>query len=112
MIKGYRFKPNNGFCIICVVFAGILTDNNITNEEVVAVMLHELFHNFADIIQNKIECSVLTDNAFLNTTKPDTRSHGIGIKSITTTLDEINRIINFIEKDGWFIADPLIPFES
>lgn len=64
------------------------------------------------IIQNKIECSVLTDNAFLNTTKADTRSHGIGIKSITTTLDEINGIINFIEKDGWFIADVLIPFES
>lgn len=64
------------------------------------------------MIQNKIERSVLSDNAFLNTTKVDTHSHGIGIKSVTTTLNEINGIINFIEKDGWFIADVLIPFES
>lgn len=51
---GYKFKKDNGLCIVCTVTLGLLQDENITNEEILAVILHEIGHNFADAIYNTI----------------------------------------------------------
>lgn len=53
--NGYRFKPGNNFCIICYIATSILVDPQYTDEEVVAILLHELGHNFADCIYGDIE---------------------------------------------------------
>lgn len=52
--SGYRFKPNNGLCIIVNCFYGVFTSKEITNEEIMAMFLHEIGHNFADCIYEKI----------------------------------------------------------
>lgn len=51
--EGYRFKPDNNLCIICYMYRGLLL-SDLTDGEIVAVMLHELGHNFTDAIYKKI----------------------------------------------------------
>lgn len=52
--NGYRFKKDNGFCIIMYIASSIMMDPNYTDAEILAIMLHELGHNFADCIYNDI----------------------------------------------------------
>ena len=52
---GYRFKPDNGFCIIMNIASSLITDPQYTNGEILAILLHELGHNFADCIYKDIE---------------------------------------------------------
>jgi Zn-dependent protease with chaperone function len=52
--KGYRFKPNNNICISAVIFYGLLANPDFTDAEILAIILHELGHNFADFIDKKI----------------------------------------------------------
>ena len=53
--NGYRFKPNNHLCIICYIYTGLLCNQNITNGELVATILHEIGHNFADALDYDID---------------------------------------------------------
>lgn len=52
--EGYRFKPNNHICIVCVLYRGLLQLEELSDAEIVAVMLHEIGHNFADAIYKDI----------------------------------------------------------
>lgn len=52
--NGYRFRDNNGFVLIVAVYGGVLANKNITDAEIVAMLLHEIGHNFADVISEKI----------------------------------------------------------
>ena len=51
---GFRFKPKNGFCISATVSYGILGNPDLTDAEVIAIILHEIGHNFADFLDNKV----------------------------------------------------------
>lgn len=53
--NGYRFKKDNGFLIEMYMSSAMLLDDRYTDGELVAVMLHEIGHNFADCIYDKIE---------------------------------------------------------
>lgn len=53
--NGYRFKPHNNFCVIVAIATKLIMDQNYTDEEIVACFLHEIGHNFADCIYDKIE---------------------------------------------------------
>lgn len=53
--NGYRFKPGNNFCLLVNVAYGLITDTQYTDGEILAVILHEIGHNFADCIYDKIE---------------------------------------------------------
>lgn len=52
--SGYRFKPNNNLCIVTTFYLGLLKVENITGEELTAILLHEIGHNFADCLDNQI----------------------------------------------------------
>ena len=52
--KGYYFTPGNNLCIICNVYLGLLKCESLTDEEIVAVILHELGHNFADAVSDTV----------------------------------------------------------
>ena len=52
---GYRFKNGNNLCIICNIYMGLLCNKNFTDAEILAVILHELGHNFADALNKEIE---------------------------------------------------------
>ena len=51
---GYRFKPNNNFCISANVYYGLLANPDLTDGEILAIILHEIGHNFASFLDNKI----------------------------------------------------------
>lgn len=53
--NGFRFKPNNGFVIVTCIYTGLLMHPDVTDAEIVAIMLHEIGHNFADIISNDVK---------------------------------------------------------
>lgn len=54
-VNGYRFRDGNDFCLICNIAYGLLADKQYSNAEIVAILLHEIGHNFADCIYSTIE---------------------------------------------------------
>ena len=52
---GFRFDKDNNLCIICNVYLGLLNHPELTNGEILAIILHELGHNFADAISQTID---------------------------------------------------------
>jgi len=57
--KGFRFKPGNDFCVQTTMSYGILGNPDLTDGEVLAVLLHEIGHNFSDFIDNKIKLQTI-----------------------------------------------------
>ena len=53
--NGYRFKKDNGLGIICVLTLGLLKNPELTDAEIVSVILHEIGHNFAAAIYNEVK---------------------------------------------------------
>lgn len=53
--SGFRFVPDNNFAVIINIFSGLLMNETLTDGELLAILLHELGHNFADFIYNDIE---------------------------------------------------------
>ena len=53
--NGYKFKEGNGLGIMAVIYWGLLMNPEFTDAEILAVLLHELGHNFADAIYDKIK---------------------------------------------------------
>lgn len=51
---GYKFVPGNGLLVIMHITVDFLTDTRFTDREILAVLLHELGHNFADCIYDKL----------------------------------------------------------
>lgn len=51
---GYRFKDGNPFCVNVNMASCLFTDKQYTDAEIVAIMLHEIGHNFADCLYDKI----------------------------------------------------------
>ncbi|MBR6289261.1 MAG: hypothetical protein IKR19_08000 [Acholeplasmatales bacterium] len=51
---GYRFKKDNNFCIIMNITTQLIMDTDYTDAEILAILLHELGHNFADCIYDDI----------------------------------------------------------
>ena len=52
---GFRWKAGNKLCIMSCIYLGVLANPNFTNEEILAILLHELGHNFADAIYDDIK---------------------------------------------------------
>jgi len=54
---GYRFKANNNLCVVTTMYLGIILHPDITGEELTGCLLHEIGHNFADCLDEKIRLS-------------------------------------------------------
>ena len=54
-VNGYRWKSGNQLCIMACIYMGLIKDPSFTNEEILAILLHELGHNFADAIYDDIK---------------------------------------------------------
>ena len=52
--NGYRFREGNDFCILVTLYKGLFMAEELSDAEVVAVILHEIGHNFADCIYEDI----------------------------------------------------------
>ncbi len=53
-VNGYYFKPNNNICVVVHISYIIFEDRQFTNAEVLAIILHEIGHNFSASIFNKL----------------------------------------------------------
>ena len=96
-----------------IVF-GNLIDNAIEaemKEETKEIRLSvDMFGSYLHIIiQNRISKQVLVNGRLPETSKEDKKYHGIGTGSIIDTVKSSNGAIEFYEKDGWFVADVLLP---
>ena len=54
-LGGYRWKDGNKLCVMACIYMGLIKNPSFTNEEILAVLLHELGHNFADAIYDDIK---------------------------------------------------------
>jgi hypothetical protein len=102
--EGYRFKPNNNICIICTMYMGLL-NSNLTDAEIVAVMLHEIGHNFADAIYKDIrldnkECAKAMYQTYIITAimQAFTLHFGNAISMINTWSKKNNNSANLAKK--------------
>lgn len=77
--NGYRYKKDNNFCVIVMISYGMLMDKSLTDAEVVALLLHEIGHNFSQAIYNELY--------FLN------RSYILGAKEIMKKNIFMNTIL-------------------
>lgn len=55
-------------------------------------------------LANRINGSVLERNPMLQTSKPDAKVHGVGIRLIRRIVSEYSGAVKFHEKDGWFLV--------
>ena len=55
LTEGFKWKDNNGLCIIVHINYGLLEDKSISDAELVGVILHEIGHNFADALYDDIK---------------------------------------------------------
>ena len=62
-------------------------------------------------IKNRYEAGPYIDGILPETTKPDKRYHGYGLKSIRSTVEKYGGTISITGEDGWFGLDILIPLK-
>lgn len=98
---------------MCVILSNLL-DNAIEasekiNEPKIEIILSQKKSYYTIIVRNKIENSVLEENAELTTSKPDKESHGIGIQGIKEIVTRYNGMMEYYEKDMWFTASIWLP---
>jgi hypothetical protein len=90
--NGYRFKNGNNFCLLIDISYGILASKELSNGEILAFILHEIGHNFADCIYDKIE---INDRTISNNLKKIIIKNKIALifaafSSASTTSEFIN----------------------
>lgn len=53
-VNGYRFTRDNKFTVMTYISYGMLSNKDYTDAELVAILLHEIGHNFGDCIYDKL----------------------------------------------------------
>lgn len=107
-IKADDSTPSCESLDLCILLSNLL-DNAIEASEKVAdpkieIILSKNKSYYNIIVKNKIETSILKNNANLKTTKSEKQRHGIGIQSIRETVNRYNGMMEYYEKDNYFIA--------
>ena len=97
---------------IAVLFGNLL-DNAIeaakdTNEKRITLDIQKNASYLIILVSNSIKSSVLEDNKNLETSKPDKKLHGIGIKSIKNIVEKHNGMIQFYEEENEFCCHIMI----
>lgn len=61
--KGMKFKPEAGYVCVIMAFSGLILNPNFTASEVIAILLHEIGHNFQSVIDDT--CYFLSDVVYV-----------------------------------------------
>jgi sensor histidine kinase YesM len=98
---------------LCILLSNLL-DNAIEasakiSKPEIEIILSQQKSYYTIIVRNRIENSVLKDNAELKTTKSDKEYHGMGIQSVKEIVSRYNGMMEYYEKDMWFTASIWIP---
>ena len=54
LANGYRFTKDNKFTVVSYITYGLLSNKEITDGEITAILLHEIGHNFGDCIYDDL----------------------------------------------------------
>ena len=60
-------------------------------------------------IQNRIHKPVLIDGEMPGTSKKDKQKHGLGMYSVTETIERCHGVLDISENEEWLIVDVLLP---
>ena len=60
-------------------------------------------------IQNRIHQPVLVNGEMPDTSKKDKQNHGLGLYSVTETIERCHGVLDISENEEWIIADVLLP---
>lgn len=52
--NGYKYKPGNNLSVLVEISYGIMSSKEITDAEVLAIILHEIGHNFSNALYGKL----------------------------------------------------------
>jgi histidine kinase-, DNA gyrase B-, and HSP90-like ATPase len=94
---------------ICTIIANLLDNaieaynKNFENYDII-LNLNESNGVYFIEVSNPIEKSVLAHNNRLKTSKPDTKNHGLGIKSVKSRAEKYNGSAEFAEENNRFVA--------
>ena len=62
--NGFKYKPEANYCACVYISRGLFTNENFTDREIFAVLLHEIGHNFSTAISDNVSilsfCKALT----------------------------------------------------
>lgn len=100
------------FSILANLFDNALDGTIQTKDPWIQIEMKIVKAYFSIIIANHTESDVLDVNPKLNTTKPDQKSHGIGIKVIQSIAEKYNGITNFSSENNRFVASVLLKINS
>lgn len=94
---------------LCILMSNLL-DNAMeasikVTDPKIEIILSKKKDYYTIIVKNRIEQSVLKNNVMLKTTKKDKQWHGIGIQSIRGIVHRYHGMMEYYEKDDWFIAN-------
>lgn len=98
---------------LCILLGNLL-DNAIEAEKQLAgdreifFLMHEKMGRLYIEVKNKIEESVLQNNAKLQTTKQEKIMHGLGVEGIKKIVKKYEGDIEFSEKEAWFCISVFI----
>lgn len=98
---------------LCVLLSNLL-DNAIeasekTQDPRIEVILMQQKSYYTITVKNKIMESVLKHNEKLQTTKPDSELHGIGVQSIREIVSRYDGMMEYYEEDNAFVASIWLP---
>lgn len=52
--KGFKYKKEAGYCCAVTIYNGLLFDDRFTDAEILAIILHEIGHNFESVINDTL----------------------------------------------------------
>lgn len=97
--NGFKYKKEAKYCLWVNITSGLLLNSEITNEEITAVLLHEIGHNFSTAMDNSVGGMILIRNIYYIISyiidaiiKLDPVKLGSGIGSIITNENWYKRL--------------------
>lgn len=95
---------------ICVLLSNVLDNaieasQSVPENAMITLTVSNQQNYLCILVRNRITKSVLQDNKNLNTTKEDKKNHGLGIYSINQIVDKYDGMLQFYEKNSFFVAD-------
>lgn len=112
-----KYKKEAGYCTIVFIFSGLLKDTRFTDEEIMAILLHEIGHNFTSSLSptsavlTDIKKSILIVNTiftFISTMNPSILIQSIiNFNSIKTIIANYNENLYKNNKQIGIFVDSL-----
>lgn len=108
---GFRYSPEAKYAVMLNITSGLMFDNRLTDEEITALMMHEIGHNFSTAMSDQLGGLVITrviidvaQHIFNAIVKRDPQSIGQAAGTIILSSNGVKNVIssinNMLDKCG------------